>query len=62
MIVAMSQDGMITLKLVSGPVNGDIFIDFISSSLIPMMPFNLSVIKDWEGYQRQLSYHKFYCS
>ena len=40
-IAAMSQDGMIALELVSGPVNGDIFFDFVTSSLIPMMmPFN----------------------
>ena len=40
-IAAMSQDGMIALELVSGAVNGDIFFDFVSSSLIPMMmPFN----------------------
>ena len=32
---------MIALELVSGSVNGDIFFDFVSSSLIPMMmPFN----------------------
>ena len=40
-IAAMSQDGVIALELVSGPVNGDIFFNFVSSSLIPMMmPFN----------------------
>ena len=39
-IAAMSQDGVIALELVSGPVNGDIF-NFVSSSLIPMMmPYN----------------------
>jgi transposase len=40
-IAALSQDGMIALELVSGSVNGDIFFDFVSSALIPMMmPFN----------------------
>ena len=38
-IAAMSQDGVIAL--LSGPVNGYVFFNFISSSLIPVvMPFN----------------------
>ena len=40
-IAAMSQDGVIALELVFWDINGDIFFDFVSSSLIPMMmPFN----------------------
>ena len=33
-IAAMSQDGVIALKLVSGSVNGDTFFSFVSSSSI----------------------------
>ena len=39
-IAAISQ-GVIAVELVSGSVNGDIFFNFVRSSLIPtMMPFN----------------------
>lgn len=39
-IASMSIEGMITLELVTGSVNGDIFFDFLRGSLIPnMQPF-----------------------
>ena len=36
-IACMSVDGMISLELVKGSVNGDIFFDFLRGSLIPNM-------------------------
>lgn len=42
-IGTMSQDGMIALELVSGPVCGKTFFDFVRSTLIPVMTSMVSI-------------------
>lgn len=36
-LTSMSVDGMLTCKLVRGSVNGDVFIEFVETKLIPSL-------------------------